>query len=347
MSEVFDFAKVNIDSKLETPIYLQIANQIIELIQNNQSIILTEKMQLPSVRAYSDLLNVARGTIQQSYNYLENEGYIYRVTGKGSFIKSREIEDISRKDKAIKAMDNMLKILDELGFTDREIQIYFDLKMRERDNSVDNLKVGIVEASSEIRTILQNTLSGISNIETYRYPIDELAFSGDMLLDNMDVILTTTANYQRLMALLKSYEINIDVIAIGLACDEKTVLASANVDPEKQIGILANTNHFADQMKERVISYINPEKEPIIHLLNAEDIQKFFDKVDVIFLANSLVYLSSEQIINQLQKFKKYKGEIIDFHYVPESGSLHYLYEKIDEKKQKIKHMQTNGGIEN
>lgn len=347
MSEVFDFAKVNIDSKLEMPIYLQIANQIIELIQDNQSIMLTEKIQLPSVRAFSDTLNVARGTIQQSYNYLENEGYIYRVTGKGSFIKPLEIVDVSRKDQAIKAMRNMLENLDELGFTDREIQIYFDLMMGERDKSVDNLKVGIVEASSEIRTILQNTLSGISNIETYRYPIDELAFSGDILLENMDVLLTTTENYQRLIVLLKSYEINIDVIAIGLACDEKTVLASAKVDTEKQIGILANTNHFANLMKERVVSYIHPEKEPIIHLLNAEDIQQFFDKVDVVFLANNLLYLSSEQIINQLQKFKKYKGEIIDFQYIPENGSLHYLQEKIDEKKQKIQYMQTNGGIEN
>ncbi len=345
MSKIFDVTNIKVNAEDANPIYLQIAQQIIDLIEADQTDLSAATIQLPSVRALADSLDVARGTIQQSYNYLENNGYIYRITGKGSFIKPQETTDVSRKDQALSALDNMLETFENLGFSDREIQIYFDLKMREREKSEENLKIGIVAESSEIRTILQNYLTGISNLETYRYPIDELAYSGDVLLDNLDAILTTTDNYQRISTLLNSYHVSIDILILGLNLTPQTVLEMASVRAKKQIGILTHTMSFADLMKEQIVALVQPEKEPLICLLNDDQIDTFLDKVNYIFLPSNLLYVSSQQIISRLKNYQRNKGKIIDFQLTAENGSLHYLLEKIDDKKRTLKRMQMNGGI--
>ncbi len=73
------------------PYYEQLADNIRYLILTNS---LQKNERLPSVREMASQLAINPNTIQRAYHELENEGYIYTVSGRGSFI-SEEIPDNS------------------------------------------------------------------------------------------------------------------------------------------------------------------------------------------------------------------------------------------------------------
>lgn len=74
------------DSK---PIYEQIKDGLRKLIISNS---LSANEKIPSVRELASSLAINPNTIQRAYRDMESEGYIYTVTGKGTFVADhREI----------------------------------------------------------------------------------------------------------------------------------------------------------------------------------------------------------------------------------------------------------------
>lgn len=70
------------------PIFIQIKDYIKEMILKGM---LQKNQKLPSTRELSKILKVSRNTIITSYDYLEDEGFIYIVKGKGSFVSDIQI----------------------------------------------------------------------------------------------------------------------------------------------------------------------------------------------------------------------------------------------------------------
>lgn len=65
------------------PIYEQIKEGLRKLVVSNA---LAAGDRLPSVRELASQLAINPNTIQRAYRELENEGYIYTVVGKGTFV---------------------------------------------------------------------------------------------------------------------------------------------------------------------------------------------------------------------------------------------------------------------
>lgn len=79
-----DFMKnILIDKKLNTALYIQLANNIKTLIEEDKM----ETDKLPSIRSLSKHLEVNNITVVNAYKLLEQEGYIYSVKGSGTYIK--------------------------------------------------------------------------------------------------------------------------------------------------------------------------------------------------------------------------------------------------------------------
>ncbi len=72
-----------LDYKDRRPLYEQVAERFKELIVRG---ILPAGMQMPSVRSQAMELSINPNTIQRAYRQLEQQGYIYSVKGKGSFV---------------------------------------------------------------------------------------------------------------------------------------------------------------------------------------------------------------------------------------------------------------------
>lgn len=85
---------ISINARDPRPIYLQIKEGLCRLILTG---ILPEGERLPSVRELAGQLAINPNTIQRAYRELEHEGFIYSVTGRGSFVGALSEVDDGRK----------------------------------------------------------------------------------------------------------------------------------------------------------------------------------------------------------------------------------------------------------
>ena len=103
-----------LDMKSSKSVYEQVIDKIKELVMTG---VLTEGAQLPSVRELSRQLTINPNTVQKAFKELERDGYIYTVSGKGTFISGREfvVVDEARVQDAIADLRDDFKALTYLG----------------------------------------------------------------------------------------------------------------------------------------------------------------------------------------------------------------------------------------
>ncbi|MFB6467343.1 GntR family transcriptional regulator [Cytobacillus sp. Hz8] len=78
-----------IDKNSPIPIYYQLEELIKGLIEKGE---LKPGDSLPSEREYAEKYQISRMTVRQAFSKLVNDGYLYRLQGKGTFISDRKIE---------------------------------------------------------------------------------------------------------------------------------------------------------------------------------------------------------------------------------------------------------------
>ncbi|MCM1285367.1 MAG: GntR family transcriptional regulator [Acetobacter sp.] len=79
-----------IDNRSRVPIYEQIKEQIIMLINNE---ILKPDDQLPSIRSLSNQLNINVNTIKRAFAELEAQGVTYSIQGRGVFVAQNPVDN--------------------------------------------------------------------------------------------------------------------------------------------------------------------------------------------------------------------------------------------------------------
>ncbi|MCQ2448222.1 MAG: GntR family transcriptional regulator [Oscillibacter sp.] len=100
------------------PIYEQIKDGLRKMIVTGA---MAQDEKLPSVRALATQLSINPNTIQRAYNELENEGYIYSVAGKGSFVSGTADADAARRVSLKADVTALLNELRYLGVTAEEV----------------------------------------------------------------------------------------------------------------------------------------------------------------------------------------------------------------------------------
>lgn len=78
-----------IDHTTPTPLYKQLKGKIITAIENGQ---LKPDERIPSERELCNTYNVSRITVRQAIAEAEKEGLVYKIHGKGTFVKQPKIE---------------------------------------------------------------------------------------------------------------------------------------------------------------------------------------------------------------------------------------------------------------
>ncbi|MBQ5996062.1 MAG: GntR family transcriptional regulator [Clostridia bacterium] len=106
-----------IDYRSRVPIYEQIKKEIILAVSRGE---LKPEEQLPSLRALSAELSVNINTIKRSFSELEDEGIIYSVAGKGSFISDRAELD-SYVEASLRSFSEAVKNAKKLGVDKEEL----------------------------------------------------------------------------------------------------------------------------------------------------------------------------------------------------------------------------------
>lgn len=92
---------MKIDSNSSTPIYEQIYKQLLEYITTG---LMQADDKLPSVRELSSMIHINPNTVVKAYRLLEEQGFIYSLPGKGSFVSSKQNVQTKLFENQIKEM---------------------------------------------------------------------------------------------------------------------------------------------------------------------------------------------------------------------------------------------------
>lgn len=100
------------------PIYEQVKDGLRKLVVTG-AVAPNEK--LPSVRSLASSLAINPNTIQRAYEALEHEGYVYTITGRGTFAATQEDVGAERRSKLLAVFDETAGELKFLGMTVAEL----------------------------------------------------------------------------------------------------------------------------------------------------------------------------------------------------------------------------------
>lgn len=118
--------KIIISNSSSIPIYQQIKNAIIGQIVNGE---LQEDEKIPSIRSLAQDIRISVMTIKKAYDELANEGYIFYIQGKGTFVASKNKELVLENAKK-EIEDKFLQIIDiskQFNINKNEIENLFDI----------------------------------------------------------------------------------------------------------------------------------------------------------------------------------------------------------------------------
>lgn len=112
------------------PIYEQVKDELRKLVISG-AIAPDEK--LPSVRALASSLAINPNTIQRAYEALEREGYVYTVSGRGTFAAPQSDVGAERRNKLLADFDELARELSFLGVSPAELKARLDGLTKEEE----------------------------------------------------------------------------------------------------------------------------------------------------------------------------------------------------------------------
>ena len=233
-----------IDSNLDVPIYQQLVDRVRSGVKMGD---LKPGQQLPTVQDLAVALSLAKGTIKRAYDELEYQGVIEKVQGRGTFIRYQPGNSESRKEQAVAAIDELLDRLENMGFSQMEINIFLDLKQRERTQRLSVLKVAVVECNPEALSQITEQLRAVDGIELYSYllkTVEEYPYNLD---DDMDLVITTGNHAAYIESILPDKK---KLARVALRLSVRSLTGVVRLQPDAKVGILSGSHRFGDLMAQ-------------------------------------------------------------------------------------------------
>lgn len=108
-----------LDFRDKRPIYEQAAEKLERLIVGGA---LEADSRMPSVRSLAMELGVNPNTIQRAYSQLEQEGYLYTVTGRGNFVAPESEWRAGKQKKQLEEWRRITESARDAGLTEEQLQ---------------------------------------------------------------------------------------------------------------------------------------------------------------------------------------------------------------------------------
>ena len=312
-----------INHNLDIPIYQQLVDRIRAAVKQGT---LEAGSQLPTVQELSDSLGIARGTVKRAYDELEHEGLLEKIRGRGSFIRARQQDSGSRKDRAMAAIDELLDRLEEMGFSAGEVNIFLDLKLRQRMEQVSLLKVAVIECSPETLSQLAQQLRELSGIEVCSYLVDSVLDYPYSMAESMDLIVTTTTHAAELGTRLPDSS---KLVRIALRPGSRCLSRIIKLRHGTRVGILSHSERFGQILLETCQTYNHSiDFHPPLLLSRQEGMEAWLESRDAVLVPKDFEKYCSDSVRQLLTRFAERK-KLITCGYEMDEGSFLYLEERI------------------
>lgn len=311
-----------INQALDIPIYQQLVDKIRAAVKAGA---LNAGEQLPTVQELSDRLGVARGTVKRAYDQLEHEGLIEKIRGRGTFICQQRLDSISRKDRAMAAIDDLLDSLENMGLSTAEVNIFLDLKLRQRMEKVSVLKVAVLECNPESLSQMAEQLREVGNIEVCSYLVDNALAYPYAMAEDMDLIVTTTTHAADFAQVIPQKE---KLVRIALRPNPRCLAKIIKLRHGTAVGILSHSERFGAVLQETCGAYNHSVtiSESVI-FSQITDWDAWLEDKDAVLLPKAFERYAGTAT-EKLQQFAQTK-KLIPCEYEMDEGSFLYLEERI------------------
>ena len=309
----------SVNPQLDIPIYRQLVDAIRAEVKKGT---LPPQTQLPTVQELSDTLGVARGTVKRVYDELEREGLVEKVQGRGTFVRYHPVSTSSR-EQAMTAIDALLEQLEAMGFTAAEINIFLNLKLRERSEQESRLKVALVECNSENLASMAEQLHTIEDIDLYCYLFDSIEQYPYKLDESLDLIVTTLEHAPFLEQVLPAQK---RLVRVALRLKPTCMAEIIKLNSGSRVGILCYSKRFGQLLYRTCLEYTDDVRlgKPVL-FSEVENMRTYLQNLDVVLLPeNYEKYCSREDAV----LLGKFSGKRIACIYEMDDGSFVYLREK-------------------
>lgn len=312
---------IKIDPGLTAPIYRQISDALSFAIKRGE---LADGCRLPTVQELAELLGVSRGTVKMSYDELERLGVLEKVQGRGTFVKYRTEDAASRKDKAMVAIDGMLDKLEELGFSTAEINIYLNLKMRERASRSDNVKIALFECNPEALSHITEQIRNINSADIYSYLLESAQKNPYKLSENYDIVVTTHYHADDVAKLMPE---NTRVVRAALRLTPECLSGIVKLRAGQHVGIACYSRKFGKLLRDTCKMYCEDAvtDEPFIFSSGGDINEYLKDKYAVLVPGHYEKYCDRKTS----EALKNFIGRLITCTYEFDEGSVLYINERV------------------
>ena len=308
-----------INPELNIPIYQQLVDAIRAVVKRGQ---LTAGQQLPTVQEVAADLSIARGTIKRAYDELEREGLVEKVQGRGTFVCYQPVNSGSRKDVAMAAIDALLDRLEDMGLSAAEINIFLNLKLRERAEEEAFVKIAVVECNPETLSQMADQLRHIKGVNLYSYLLESVEQYPYKLTEDFDLIVTTAEHAAYIESVLP---VPRKIARVALRPSTQTLSSVIKLLPEEKVGVLSHSSRFGQLLQRTLNQYAEEACVQKPALLDAQ-VESYLSGLDAVLVPKDYEKYCSAETALLLERFV---GQRIDCYYKMDEGSLLYLEAKI------------------
>ena len=344
--------RLKIDESSEAPIYRQISEQIAALIKSGS---LRRGEHLPPERELALQLKIARGTVKKAYESLVNQRYIVAARGRGSTVALDAADDVSatksgmsettsieafsdsslaplsRAEQADRIITEAIIGLEDLGFNYKQISDLFGLMLARRREQVSRFAIASVDCNPEALGIYQKQLAMLTHMNTARILLADLhaAASADAMLEPFDLILTTSNHVEELRKLAPKMAGK--VVPVIVAPTQATLIALARLENGSRAGVLHQSGRFFSIIRGwlQKSGFQGDVKGFNTELETAEELESFVSDRTVLVTPPGFAAQLSGEHLRVINRFRMNGGQLIDFEYQIERGSLLHLEELI------------------
>ena len=309
-----------INPELDVPIYQQLVDTIRSGVKRGT---LQPGQQLPTVQEMSKELGIARGTIKRAYDELERLDFVEKVQGRGTFIRHSSTEVGSRKDRAMALIDAMFAELEQMGLSKMEIDIFLNLKLRQRAEQENQVKMALVECNPENLSQISEQLHKIPGVDLHSYLADSIAQYPYNLDEDMDLVITTAHHAQMLESILPK---NQRVIRVALRMSPACLAEIFKLGAGEKVGVLCYSPRFGNLLYDTCATYTeNVDLQAPMTFAQVADMKTYLADKDVVIVPRNYEKYCTSQVCECLQDFD---GMLIPCGYELDEGSYLYLQEK-------------------
>ena len=322
------FKEFKVDNKSDTPIYMQLSNLIRTKVAKGE---LAAGEKMPTVRELSASLGIAQGTVKRAYDELESLGVVEKAQGKGTFItfeREKHVVSESRKDRAMESIDGMFDELESMGFSMSEIEIFLELKKREREARREKIKIALVECNTEVMSNLVDQMRS-SDRDIYPFLLNDIKNYPYKITEDMNLIITTATHFDELCEVIPDKE---RMVRVALSLTTSSVHDMLMIPRGSKVGVLCASERFGAMILREIEKYdlkVDAE-EPIKFesMKGGPETKKWLSSHDYILLPENYEKYCSAPLMEAIGEAKG-KGKIILCSYKMDMGSELLVEERI------------------